>query len=158
MSLEHLGGKIDITTGQYITSQIINKIIAQHHKHLTTPPPAGFWMYRGVPFYDTSHWEKIPLHKELVASLERCRDYVNKNYLNVELTYSQVEDIFRFFCSDLNWRIFINNRAEYEILNKVIVDVVLPIEEITDCQGVYDKIIDEMENQCLFPRVRSRGK
>jgi len=115
-------------------------------------------MCSGVPFYDTSHWEKIPLYKELVASLERCRDYVNKNYLNVELTSSHVEDIFRFFCSDLNWRIFINNREEYEILNKIIVDVVIPIEEITDSQGVYDRIIQEMENQCLFPRVRSRGQ
>jgi len=102
--------------------------------------------------------ERIPLHKELVVSLEKCRDYINKKYLNVELTSSQIEDIFRYLCSDLNWRIFINNKKESEILNKVIIDLVIPIEEKTHSKGIYNKIIEEMENQYLFPKVRSRKR
>jgi hypothetical protein len=110
-----------------------------------------------VTIYGTKKKERIPLHKELVVSLEKCRDYINKKYLNVELTSIQVEDIFRYLCSDLNWRIFINNKKESEILNRVISEVVSPIEEMTDSKGVYDKIIEEMENQSLFPKLCSRG-
>jgi hypothetical protein len=111
-----------------------------------------------VTIYGNKKKERIPLHKELVVSLEKCRDYINKKYLNVELTSNQVEDIFRYLCSDLNWRIFINNKKESEILNKVIIDLVTPIEEITDSKGVYNKIIEEMENQCLFPKLCSHHK
>lgn len=111
-----------------------------------------------MTIYGKKKKERIPLHKELVVALEKCRDYINKKYLNVELTPNQVEDIFRFLCSDLNWRIFINTKKESEILNKVIIDLVTPIEEITDSKGVYNKIIEEMENQCLFPKLHSRGK
>ena len=111
-----------------------------------------------MTIYGNTKRERIPLHKELVASLENCRDYINKKYLNVDLTSKQVEDIFRYLCSDFNWRIFINNKIESEILNKVIVDVVKPIEEMTNSKGVYDRIIEEMENQCLFPKLRSRVK
>jgi hypothetical protein len=78
--------------------------------------------------------------------------------MNVELTSNQVEDIFRYLCSDLSWRIFINDKKESEILNKVIIDVVTPIEEITDSKGVYDKIIEEMENQSLLPKLRFHHK
>ena len=110
-----------------------------------------------MTIYGTQKSERIPLHKELIASLEKCRDYINKKYLNAELTTNQVEDIFRYLCSDLNWRVFINNKNESEILNKVITDVVTPIEEMTDSKGVYDKIIGEMENQCRFPKLYSRS-
>jgi len=105
----------------------------------------------GVLIYGNNNRERIPLHKELVVSVEKLRDYINKKYLNVTLTSHQVEDIFRYLCSDLNWRVFINNSKEFEILNKVITDVVIPIEEMTDSEGVYDKIIEEIENQCRFP-------
>ena len=111
-----------------------------------------------MSIYGKKKKERIPLHKELVVALEKCRDYINKNYLNKELTSNQVEDIFRYLCSDLNWRIFINNRKESEILNKVLVDLVTPIEEITDSRGIYDKIIKEIENQCLLSKLRSRDK
>lgn len=111
-----------------------------------------------MTIYDTKKRERIPLHEELVVSLENFRDYINKKYLNIELTSNQVEDIFRYLCSDLNWRIFINNKRESEILNKVIIDVITPIEEMTDSKGVYDKIIQEMENQSLLPKLRSHDE
>jgi len=111
-----------------------------------------------VIIYGDQEKVRIPLHNELVTSLERCRDYINKKYLNTELTSNHVEDIFRYLCSDLNWRIFIKNRKESEILDKVIIDVVTTIEEITDSRGVYDKIIEEMENQSILPKIRSRNK
>ncbi|MFA5101582.1 MAG: hypothetical protein WC525_00360 [Candidatus Thermoplasmatota archaeon] len=110
----------------------------------------------GVTIYDTYRRERIPLKKELVTSLEKCRDYINKKYLNVEVKTTQVEDIFRYLCSDLNWRIFINNKEESDLLNKVIIEVVTPIEEITHSKGVYNKIIEEMDNQSSFPKLRSR--
>jgi hypothetical protein len=154
---KYRGGKIDITTGRSITTRVINRIIAGQNESLVVPASVPPGIVRDVPFYDTATWEQLPLHKELVASLEKCREYVNRHYLNVELTSSHVEDILRFFCSDINCRIFINNREEYEILHNVIVDMVTGIEEMTETRGIYDKIIDEMENQCRFPRVRSRG-
>ena len=111
-----------------------------------------------MTIYGNKKRERIPLHKELVASLEKCRDYINKKYLNEELTSNQVEDIFRYLCSDFNWRIFINNKKDSEILNKVIIDLVTPIEEMTNSKGIYDKIIEEMENQWLFPKLHTRNK
>ncbi len=110
-----------------------------------------------MTIYGDKRRERIPLHKELVVSLEKCREYINKKYLNIELTSNQVEDIFRYLCSDLNWRVFVNNKKESEILNKVIVDLVIPIEDMTDSKGVYNKIVEEMENQCLFQKLLSRG-
>ena len=149
---------MDIITGYDITTRIINRIIAEQNEYITTIRPAPPEIKGGVMIYGNNKKERIPLHKELVVSLERCRDYINKKYLNVKLTPSHVEDIFRYLCSDLNWRVFINNKNESDILNKVITDVVTPIEEITDCKGVYDKIIREMENQCRFPKLCSRSK
>ena len=111
-----------------------------------------------MTIYGKKKKERIPLHKELIVSLEKCREYINKKYLNTELTSNDVEDIFRYLCSDLNWRIFVNNKKESEILNKVIVDLVIPIEDMTNSKGVYNKIVEEMENQCLFPKLHSRGK
>ncbi len=107
-----------------------------------------------MTIYGAPQRERIPLQKELVASLEHCRDYINKKYLNVEITTSHVEDIFRYLCSDINWRIFINNKKESEVFHKVIFQLVVPIEDLTNSNGVYTKIIEEMENQCLFPKVR----
>jgi hypothetical protein len=148
---------MDSITGYDITTRIINRVIAEQNKYVTITRFAPPEIKGGVTVYRNKKRERIPLHKELLISLEKCRDYVNKKYLNVELTSNQVEDIFRYLCSDLNWRIFINNKKESEILNKVIVDVIIPIEEMTDSKGVYDKIIKEMENQCLFPKLRFRS-
>jgi hypothetical protein len=148
---------MDSITGYDITTRIINRVIAEQNKYVTITRSAPPEIKGGVTVYSNKKRERIPLHKELLISLEKCRDYVNKKYLNVELTSNQVEDIFRYLCSDLNWRIFINNKKESEILNKVIVDVIIPIEEMTDSKGVYDKIIKEMENQCLFPKLRFRS-
>jgi hypothetical protein len=148
---------MDSITGYDITTRIINRVIAEQNKYVTITRSAPPEIKGGVTVYGNKKRERIPLHKELLISLEKCRDYVNKKYLNVELTSNQVEDIFRYLCSDLNWRIFINNKKESEILNKVIVDVIIPIEEMTDSKGVYDKIIKEMENQCLFPKLRFRS-
>lgn len=122
---------------------------------MTKPAPPVF--KRGVTIYGASKKERIPLQRELVASLEHCRDYINKKYLNVEITASHVEDIFRYLCSDINWRIFINNKRDAEMFHRVISDLVVPIEDLTQSKGVYDKIIEEMENQCLFPKLRSRS-
>jgi Pyruvate/2-oxoacid:ferredoxin oxidoreductase gamma subunit len=148
---------MDSITGYDITTRIINRVIAEQNKYVTITRSAPPEIKGGVTVYSNKKRERIPLHKELLISLEKCRDYVNKKYLNVELTSNQVEDIFRYLCSDFNWRIFINNKKESEILNKVIVDVIIPIEEMTDSKGVYDKIIKEMENQCLFPKLRFRS-
>jgi hypothetical protein len=148
---------MDIITGYDITTRIINRVIAEQNEYVTITISAPPEIKGGVTVYGNKKRERIALHKELLMSLEKCRDYVNKKYLNVELTSNQVEDIFRYLCSDLNWRIFINNKKESEILNKVIVDVIIPIEEMTDSKGVYDKIIKEMENQCLFPKLRFRS-
>ena len=145
-------------TGYDITTRVINRIIAEQNEYITITRPAPPEIKGGVTIYGAKKRERIPLHEELVRSLEKCREYINKKYLNVELTSTQVEDIFRFLCSDFNWRIFINNKKESEILNKVIIDLVIPIEEMTDSKGMYDKIIEEMENQCRFPKVRTRDK
>jgi hypothetical protein len=149
---------MDIITGYDITTRIINRIIAEQNEYVTITRPTPPEIKGGVMIYGNNKKERIPLHKELVVSLERWRDYINKKYLNVKLASSQVEDIFRYLCSDLDWRIFINNKNETEILNKVMTDVVTPIEEMTDSKGVYDKIIGEMENQCRFPKLYSRSK
>jgi hypothetical protein len=153
---EHRGGEIDIITGYEITTRIINRVIAEQNEYHTDTRPAPPEIKDGVTMYGVRRRERVPLQKELVASLEKCRDYINKKYLNVEITSTQVEDIFRYLCSDLNWRIFINTKKESELLNKVIIEVVMPIEELTDSEGVYEKIIDEIENQFLFPKIRSR--
>jgi len=106
-----------------------------------------------VTIYGITIRERIPLQKELVASLEKCRDYIYHKYLNVDLTKTLVEDIFRFLCLDINWRIFIKNKKESEILHRIIIGLVIPIGEMTDSNGAYDKSIEEIENQCLYPKV-----
>ncbi len=142
-----------MTTGHYITTRVINKIIAEQTEYITitrsTPPE----IKDGITIYGASTKERIPVQKELVESLEKCRQYIHNKYLNVELTKIQVEDIFRFLCSDINWRIIINNKKEYELLNKIMIDLVIPIEEMTNSKGIYEKIIEEMENQNLFPKI-----
>lgn len=155
--LEHVGGKIHIITGYDLTTRIINRIIAEQSEYLTVTKPAPPVIKNDVTIYGVPKKEHIPLHRELVASLENCRNYINKKYLNVGITTSHVEDIFRYLCSDINWRIFINNKIESEILNKVIFDLVIPIENLTQSRGVYNKIIEEMDNQCLFPKVRPQA-
>jgi len=142
---------MDSITGYDITTRIINRIIAEQTDYVTIVRPVPPEIKDGVLIYGNNKRERIPLHKELVVSLERLRDYINKKYLNVKLRSSQVEDIFRYFFSDLSWRVFINTSKESEILDKVITDVVMPIEEMTASEGVYDKIIEEIENQWYFP-------
>ena len=147
-----------MTTGHYITTRVINKIIAEQTDYITVTRPTPPEIKDGITIYGTSTKERIPVQKELVTSLEKCRDYIHTKYLNVELTKTQVEDIFRYLCSDMNWRIIINNKKESELLNKIIIDLVIPIEELTNSQGIYEKIIREMENQNLFPKVQTSDK
>jgi Trm5-related predicted tRNA methylase len=148
----------DMTTGHYITTRVINKIIAEQTEYITVTRPAPLEIKDGITIYGTSTKERIPVQKELVTSLEKCREYIHNKYLNIELTKTQVEDIFRYLCSDMNWRIIINNKIEYELLNKIIIDLVIPIEEMTDSKGIYAKIIGELENQNLFPNVQTPDK
>ena len=142
-----------MTTGHYITTRVINKIIAEQTEYTTITRPTPPEIKDGITIYGSSTRERIPVQKGLVTSLEKCRDYIANKYLNVELTKTQVEDIFRYLCSDINWRIIINNKKESELLNKIIVDLVIPIEEMTNSKGIYEKIIQEMENQNLFPKI-----
>jgi hypothetical protein len=147
-----------MTTGFYITTRVINKIIAEHYECITITKLAPPEIKDGITIYGSSTRERIPVQKGLVTSLEKCREYIHNNYLNVELTKTQVEDIFRYLCSDINWRIIVNNKKESEILNKIIIDLVIPIEEMTNSKGIYQKIIQEMENQNLFPKVQTPDK
>jgi hypothetical protein len=147
-----------MTTGFYITTRVINKIIAEHYECITITKPAPPEIKDGITIYGSSTTERIPVQKGLVTSLEKCREYIHNNYLNVELTKTQVEDIFRYLCSDINWRIIVNNKKESELLNKIIIDLVIPIEEMTNSKGIYQKIIQEMENQNLFPKVQTPDK
>lgn len=78
--------------------------------------------------------------------------------MSIELTSNQVEDIFRCLCSDLNWRIFMNNKNESEVFNKVINDIIKPIEDMKGSKDIYDKIIEEMENQSLLPKLSFSNK
>ncbi|HUS99234.1 MAG TPA: hypothetical protein VMY59_02830 [Candidatus Thermoplasmatota archaeon] len=141
-----------MTTGFDITTRVINKIIAEHYECITITKPAPPEIKGGVTIYGTTIQERIPLQKDLIASLERWRKYIHNKYMNIELTKTQVEDIFRYLCSDIKWRIFMKNKKESEILNKIVIDLVIPIEEITDSKGVYDKIIEEMKKSMSFPK------
>jgi len=81
--------------------------------------------------------ETVLISKNCLNAIEKWRDYINKNYLFVELYLPHIEDIFI--------QLYVTNYVDL-LDNKLIKDMISKIEEGTNCKGLFIKVLDFLRN------------
>ena len=134
-----------MTTGHDITTRIINIVLAEqidispmHEKIVVDINSGGEFV-----FHEYNRTQNL---KSWTKSIEKLRNYINKNYMFLELKEPQIEDIFRYLCTEDDWKVAIDNKDSVVGYN-IVKELIAEIEKITKCPGLFDKILNEKKNQ-----------
>jgi len=134
-----------MTTGHDISTRIINIVLAEqidispmYEKIVVDINSGGEFI-----FHEYNRPQNL---KSWTKSIEKLRNYINKNYMFLELKEPQIEDIFRYLCTEDDWKVAIDNKDSVIGYN-IVKELIAEIEKITQCQGLFDKILNEKKNQ-----------
>jgi len=131
-----------MTTGHDITTRIINRVIIEHDElYIKVERPLVIHLKDGIETFERNRGMAV-IPKDVLKAIEKWRDYINKNYLFVELDSTQVEDIFRHLFTE-DYQKLCNNNEDSEIWYKITEELIKKIEEITNCPGLFIKIFDK---------------